>query len=134
MMLLEPTVAITAGDAPWWRRMFPSFAWLRGKIFLKNKPVALFVVIGGIIAASVLAEKSDCDMPSLMGKPRPLPAAKLAVASARPESFLYHSAGPRKSAFCDALGCRSKVQYPHSLPTAAFHLVICVRETMVNQN
>jgi hypothetical protein len=24
--------------------------------FLKNKPVALFVVIGGIIAASVLAE------------------------------------------------------------------------------
>jgi len=36
--------------------MFPSFAWLRGKIFLKNKPVALFVVIGGIIAASVLAE------------------------------------------------------------------------------
>jgi hypothetical protein len=56
MMLAEPTVAITAGNAPWWKRMFPSFAWLRGKIFLKNKPVALFVVIGGIIAASVLAE------------------------------------------------------------------------------
>ena len=51
----EPTVAITAGNAPWWKRMFPSFAWLRGKIFLKNKPVALFVVIG-VIAASVLAE------------------------------------------------------------------------------
>src|SRR5205814_10629346 len=45
----EPTVAITAGNAPWWRRMFPSFACLRGKIFLKNKPVALFAVIGGII-------------------------------------------------------------------------------------
>jgi len=114
--------------------MFPSFAWLRGKIFLKNKPVALFVVIGGIIAASVLGEKSDCDMPSLMGKPRPIPAAKLGVASARPESFLYHSDGPRKPAFRHALGCRPKVLYPRSLPTATFHLVISVLETMVNQN
>ena len=112
MMLLEPTVAITAGDAPWWRRMFPSFAWLRGKIFLKNKPVALFVVIGGIIAASVLAEKSDCDMPSLMGKPRPLPAAKLAVASARPESFLYYSddGANRHSAMLWDVGLKSNIR------------------------
>jgi len=27
---------------------------------------------------------------------------------------------PRKSAFRDALGCRSKVQYPRSLPTATY--------------
>src|SRR5438552_8898237 len=27
--LAKPTVAITAGDTPWWRRIFPSFAWLR---------------------------------------------------------------------------------------------------------
>src|SRR5437763_371674 len=72
-------------------------------------------------------------MPSLIGKPRSIPAAKLAVASARPESFLYHSDGPRKAAFCHALGCRPKVRYPRSLPTASFHLVICVRETMMNQ-
>src|SRR5439155_20353184 len=124
----------TITPAPWWRRMFSSFAWLRGKIFLKSEPGALFVVIGGIIAASVLAEYSHCDMPSLIGKPRSIPAAKLAVASARPESFLYHSDGPRKSAFCQALGCRPKVRYPRLLPTASFHLVICVRETMVNQN
>src|SRR5207249_11779631 len=98
--------------------MFPSFAWLRGKIFLKNKPGALFVVIGGIIAASVLAEKSDCDMPSLMRKPRPIPAAECAVASRETGILSVPFGRQRKSAFRDALGCRSKGQYRLSLPRA----------------
>lgn len=52
---------------------------LAGKIFLKNRPVALFVVIGGIVAASVIALEGRGV--KLLGEvPRGLPHVRLPIA------------------------------------------------------
>ena len=63
-------------------------------------------------------------MPSLMGKPRPIPGQ--ISRSKRETGILSVLFGRRrKSAFRDALGCRSKIQYPRSLPTATYgHFVL----------
>jgi len=49
--LAKPTVAITAGDTPWWRRIFPSFAWLRD---YDRKWLRLDIAAGITLAAYLL--------------------------------------------------------------------------------
>jgi sulfate permease, SulP family len=47
----KPAVAITVGDAPWWRRIFSSFAWLRD---YERKWLRLDIAAGITLAAYLL--------------------------------------------------------------------------------
>jgi len=58
----EPTGAITAGNASWWRRMFPSFAWLRD---YDRKGLRLDIAAGVTLAAYLLPGLGDASLANL---------------------------------------------------------------------
>src|SRR4029077_6665130 len=58
----EPTGPITAENAPWWRRMFPSFAWLRD---YDRKGLRLDIAAGVTLAAYLLPGLGDASLANL---------------------------------------------------------------------
>ena len=59
-------------------------------------------------------------MPSLMGEAPSNSRSQISRSKRETEILSVPFGRPRKSAFRYALGCRSKVQYPRSLPTATY--------------